>query len=341
MRNFINKQSIRVKYFRGFGIAFLLLFAGAACLPVGRAAKSTPILQTVMPTQAVTSAGAQLPQASATDAPLPAATLTPTATPSLMPSLPPVDLPLPSLPPTSEPPHVTILADSQCMIGPGSDYLLYYGLFAMNWMRAIGRNPDGTWLAIKSLNDPLWKTCWIQTDKVRFDNGSIRDVPIVSVVYSYSSLYQPPTVVRATRSGNVVTISWQPVYMTEDDERGYLVEAWVCQGGKQVLVPTGLWASFNQNNTTPEFSLQVTDEPGCDVPSNARLYAVEKHGYTPYREIPWPVFEAGRATTGNSDHLQHPYERIGQDCRWWRSRIIPTACTARERSFSTRPVCPP
>ena len=282
-------------------MAFLLLFIGAACLPVGTTAGSTPLVQTVMATQAVTSASSQLAEVPATDTPQPAATptLTPisTETPNLVASLPPVNLPLPSLTPTIAPPHVTILADSKCMIGPSTEYLLYYGLKALNWMRAIGRNPDGTWLAIKSLDDPLWKACWIQTDKVRFDNGGIRDVPIVSVVYSYSSLYQPPTVVRAVRSGNLVTVSWQPVYMTEDDERGYLIEAWVCQGGKQVFVPTSLWTSFNQNNTMPEMSLQVTDELGCNVPSNARLYAVEKHGYTPYREISWPGFEAAGAAT--------------------------------------------
>jgi hypothetical protein len=297
----MNKHFLLAKYFRGIGIAILLVFAGAACLPLGRTSEPMPTTQTDMPTQAVTSASPPLPQDAATDTPLPPATSTPspTATPTLMPSLPPANLPLPSLTPTAEPPHVTILADSQCMLGPGTDYLMYYPLFALNWMRVIGRNPDGTWLILKALNDPLWKACWIQTDKVRFDEGSLRDVPIVSLVNSYAEvLYQPPTLVRAVRSGNVMTISWQPVYMTEDDARGYLVEAWVCQGGKQVFVPTGLWVSFNQNNNTPEMSLQVTDEPGCDVPSNARLYAVEKHGYTPYREIPWPTFEPQGSSTG-------------------------------------------
>lgn len=286
----MKKQPVPVKYFRGFGFAFLLLFLGVACSPVGLTPAPIPILPTVMATQAATPEASQLPAVPVTGTPLPTATPTPTLTPT--PSLPVPVVELPSLTPTSAPPHVTILADTPCMIGPGTDYLMYYPLFALNWMRVIGRNPDGTWLNIKALNDPLWKACWIQADKLRFDNGSIRDVPVVSMVYSYSVLYQPPTVVSATRSGNLVTISWQPIYMTEDDARGYLVEAWVCQGGKQVFVPIGYTAWFARNNTTPEMSLQVTDEPGCDVRSNARLYAVEKHGYTSYREIPWPAFES-------------------------------------------------
>jgi hypothetical protein len=237
-----------------------------------------------------------MPEATATGTPLPSIppvpTDTPTPAPTFAPSLAEVSQPLPSLTPTAAPPYLTILVDSPCMFGPGTDYLLKYSLFTLNWMRAVGRTPDGTWLNVKSANDPLWNACWIQTEKVRFDGGSLRDVPIVSMTYPYSVLYQPPTVVSASRAGNVVTISWQPVYMTEDDARGYFVEAWVCQGGRQVFVPVGRVASFAQNNNTDMMSLQVTDEPGCDVASNARLYAVEKHGYTGYREIPWPGLEA-------------------------------------------------
>jgi hypothetical protein len=279
---------IPANYFRGFGFAFLLLFVGVACLPVLTTPESTPIPQTVMPTQVLTSAGSPLPEVPPTGTPQPAAASTPTPTPFLFAPV----MELPSLTPTSPPPHITILDHSLCMFGPGTDYLLKYGLFALNWMRVVGRNPDGTWLNIKAQNDPLSNACWIQTDQVRFDSGSLQDVPIVSMVYPYSVLYQPPTLVSATRTGDVVTISWQPVYMTEDDARGYLVEAWVCQGGRQVFVPVGRVVSFAQNNNTDTLSLQVTDESGCDIASNARLYAVEKHGYTPYREISWPGLEA-------------------------------------------------
>jgi hypothetical protein len=265
-------------------------------LPVSRTAAPTPAIQAVA-TRVVTQEVTPLAEISVTNTPLPTTppTATPTPTPTIIstatPSLPVPAMPLPSITPTSPPPYLTILADAPCMFGPGTDYLLKYGLKNLNWMRAVGRNPDGTWLNVKSSNDPLWNACWIQADKVRFDRGSIQDVPIVSMVYPYSSLYQPPAVVSAARLGDVVTISWQPVYMTEDDVRGYLVEAWVCQGGRQVFIPVGRAVSFAGNNNSDSMSLQVTDEPGCDVPSNARLYTVEKHGYTGYREILWPGSE--------------------------------------------------
>ena len=83
--------------------------------------------------------------------------------------------------------------------------------------------------------------------------------------------------------------------MTEDDYEGYLIEAWVCQGGTQVFLPIGYVASFDQNSSM--MVVQVKDEPGCDVPSSARIYTVEKHGYTDYRMIPWPGFNSTTTAT--------------------------------------------
>jgi hypothetical protein len=76
--------------------------------------------------------------------------------------------------------------------------------------------------------------------------------------------------------------------MTEDDYVGYLIEAWVCQGGTQVFLPIKYATSFDQNSSM--MVVQVKDEPDCDLPSSARIYTVEKHGYTDYRMIPWPGF---------------------------------------------------
>ncbi len=61
--------------------------------------------------------------------------------------------------------------------------------------------------------------------------------------------------------------------MTEDDDRGYFLDVWVCQDGNYVWMPTAL---DNQFKTTATF----TDEPGCSQPSGGKLYTVEKHGYT-------------------------------------------------------------
>ena len=107
------------------------------------------------------------------------------------------------------------------------------------------------------------------------------DIFILDVYESslpFSTLYPPPQGVHAEREGDQVVVSWRPVWMTEDDYRGYLIEAWVCQGGELVFSPT----RWDQNLAF------IPDEAGCGEPSHGRLYTVEKHGYTRWVAIPWP-----------------------------------------------------
>lgn len=59
----------------------------------------------------------------------------------------------------------------------------------------------------------------------------------------------------------------------------HLLEAWVCQTGELVFIPTG----------TDSNSAIIEDQEGCSVPSHARVYGVEKHGYTRPVEVPWPA----------------------------------------------------
>jgi hypothetical protein len=93
-----------------------------------------------------------------------------------------------------------------------------------------------------------------------------------------SVLYQAPGNVQATRSGSTVRVSWDRVNMTEDDDRGYMIEANICQAGSYLFVVVAT------NNTSYEF----TDEAGCPLASGGLLYTVEKHGYTDPVQIPWP-----------------------------------------------------
>ena len=98
---------------------------------------------------------------------------------------------------------------------------------------------------------------------------------------------------RATRDGDQVTVSWNKVKMTEDDDRGYFLDVWVCQSGNYVWMPEGRLALPDQNHT----SFTFTDQPGCASPSGGKLYTVEKHGYTSPVPIPWPAYgEAATAT---------------------------------------------
>jgi hypothetical protein len=246
-------------------------------------------------TRVVTSEVTQLVGVPVTNTPT--ATLDQTATPSLTPTR----TKIPSATPTWNPPKVEILQKAACWFGPSTAYLYKYELNATIWMRVIGRNEDGSWLVIKAGNDPDSNACWIQTDLVKFLSGAIKDVPVLWIGLPYSVLYLPPSAVSANRVGNEVAISWQPVWMTEDDYRGYLVEAWVCQGGKQVFQPVGYVTDVFQNEdmrkTGSVITVKVTDEPGCDVPSRARLYTVEKHGYTNYVMAPWPGFDSTASPT--------------------------------------------
>ena len=160
----------------------------------------------------------------------------------------------------------------------------------------IGRNQDGTWLL---LNDGGHANpCWIQTDQGKFWNGGdvfSNNVPVVDpdAILSYAyNLYKPPTGVQAFRKGTKVTIAWNGVWMTEDDYEGYLIEAWLCQNGQLVFTPIKHKLALGQNIEGATQYQVVTDEPGCLEPSHARIYTVEKHGYTLFVRIPWPVYDA-------------------------------------------------
>ncbi len=179
-----------------------------------------------------------------------------------------------------------------CWYGPSTGYLYKYGLPKGVWMRAIGRNEDGSWVIIKAGDDGVNNACWIQSNLAKFLSGGLKDLPVFWLVLPYSVLYLPPQAVSANRVGNEVSIFWQPVWQTEDDYEGYMVEAWVCQGGKQVFRPVNYYTSYADNQKLIAdkgiIAVKVVDEPGCDLPSRARLYTVEKHGYTNYVMVPWP-----------------------------------------------------
>jgi hypothetical protein len=81
-------------------------------------------------------------------------------------------------------------------------------------------------------------------------------------------------------SANEVLIFWDLVPMSFDDDRGYLIEAWVCQDGQHRFVPVHYW----------EPPAVIVDEPGCEETSSARIYTAEKHGYTAWTPIWWPSY---------------------------------------------------
>jgi len=117
---------------------------------------------------------------------------------------------------------------------------------------------------------------------VRGDLNQVEPINPLDVGIPQSPYYfQAPGGINSSRTGSNVTVTWNAYGLRAGDDSEqfpYLVEAWLCREGRLVFTPTGSWS----NNITLE------DQTGCEQASHARLYAVEKHGYTPYVEIPWP-----------------------------------------------------
>ncbi len=216
-------------------------------------------------------------------------TLTPTPTPLLTdtPTFTPTSAESPTPSVTPEPPVVTLLIHTQCLFGPDPAYIGKYQILANSQQTVTGRNLDGSWVLVAG---PDHKTpCWVKTLLVKVDSGNIDAVQVTDAVLSpYSTLYPPPKTVSTYRAGNDVTIFWLPVPVAEADYNGYLIEALVCQSGKQLLVPLHYVPAFDKNNAM--LAVKVTDEPGCQNLSGARIYTVVPNGYSTWTDIvPWPT----------------------------------------------------
>ena len=219
----------------------------------------------------------QLP--TATLSPAPSATQTPTATQTLTPTITftPTISPTATITPspTFDFPDVTVLMQANCRYGPGTAYLYSHGLYEGDHGEVNGRNYSGTWLWIQPEN--LDRHCWVSASVVELQ-GDIRTVAVVQSRLPRATLYGPPGNVKASRDGDRVLVTWDPVWMTDDDYRGYLIEATVCQNGNLVF--------YAVHSDKPRY--EFTDQPSCSRESGGKLYAVEKHGYTDPVQIPWP-----------------------------------------------------
>ncbi|MGB8215179.1 MAG: hypothetical protein WCE68_16640 [Anaerolineales bacterium] len=273
------------KSFRIFGIAFLLVFTVVACdLPLiaSPAPAGTPIIQTVVVTQEVTQVVTQIVDVPVTVTP----TLTPVDTDTPTPT--PTNADSPTITPTPEPAAITVLIHTQCLYGPDPAYISKYEILAGSQQIVIGRNQDSSWLYVQGIDHK--NPCWVNAGIVKVNLGSTDDAPVtVPDLSPYSNLYPPPPAVSANRVGNDVTVFWLPVPMDEADYNGYLIEAWVCQGGQLVFKPQSYVTSFDKNISM--MAVKFTDEPGCLEPSSARIYTVNKQGYSPWKLVlPWPAW---------------------------------------------------
>lgn len=209
-------------------------------------------------------------------------TLTPTSTPTLTPTI--TDTPTITPTPTYDFPKVTVnVANLACRFGPAKAYLWARDLHQGDKGLVQGRAPVGDWLYVKM--DRLDIHCWVHPFYVDIA-GDVNRLLVQDVRLPITNaLYSPPQDVRAVRDGDQVTVTWDQVTMTQDDDRGYFLDVWVCQAGNYVWMPVGDQPDLpDQYHTTYAF----TDQPGCSQPSGGKLYTVEKHGYTSPVDIPWP-----------------------------------------------------
>ena len=266
------------KYFKDFIIVWLIAFAGSSCAVPPLMSAATPAYQTVQVTREVTQLVTRVVEVPVTVVPsdTPVSNLTPTPIPSIT--------NLPIINPALEPLVVTVLQYSDCLYGPAAFFLYKTSLPVDHLMEVIGRSPDGTWIYVEEVHG--WNPCWIPTTQARFNTGSVEAVPVVYPTLPRSYWYKPPNS-AAHRDGSEVTVSWQAIGMAEYDYRGYLIIAWVCQGGVLVFLPVSIVPPYAKNTGT--LSVKITDEPGCNEVSNAYIYTAEKRGYSG-EMVFWPPY---------------------------------------------------
>ena len=211
----------------------------------------------------------------------PTSTTTPTTTETLTPTLTgtPTETPTatdtPTITPTSTPEAVTAVAleDANCRWGPDVVYL-YAAKFAKGTTaRVDGRNYAKTWLWIQIEGLPYH--CWVVTSAASV-TGDLDSVPRGPSNPPPSPDVSPPTGVHATRVANVVTIAWNAAPPAVDLH--YLVIAQICNG-QYILDIT---------DTTTATSYALQDKPGCSGSSSARVFLVNKKGYSVPVPVLWP-----------------------------------------------------
>jgi hypothetical protein len=257
-------------------LIFFLFVLVSACGP-------SPEEQTAMTVTAQTATAAMwtktpTPTATFTSTYTSTPTFTSTSTPTLTPTITSTPTITPS--PTFDFPKVTVnKALAACLFGPAKAYLWARDLKAGDTGLVKGRAPVGNWLYVKM--DKLDIPCWVSPYVVDVE-GDVNTVSVEQVWLPITNaLYGPPQNVEAVRTSDQVTVFWDEVYMTQDDDYGYFLDVWVCQDGNYVWIPTGLPDQYKT-------SVTFTDQPGCSQPSGGKIYTVEKHGYTDPVDIPWP-----------------------------------------------------
>ncbi|NIS78655.1 MAG: hypothetical protein GTO14_00125 [Anaerolineales bacterium] len=243
---------------------------------VGCATATPPPTPTpVPPTETFTPTITHTPTSTSTHTltPTPTETSTPTITPTSTDTPTSTSTPSATVTPTEETPIVTADGQVNCRYGPDKAYLYAWGLSEGDTAQLNGRNYAGTWLYVQP-HDTVWN-CWVAASTVTA-SVEIDSVPVVYPPLYVNPDVPAPTGVRANRSGDNVTVSWNAAPPAID--LGYLIEARVCTGRYLVDV------YYNTTNT----SIIIIDKDGCSGDSYGQLRVFNKKGYSTAVKIRWP-----------------------------------------------------
>lgn len=257
---------------RGFsrflGYCILFTFLMSACAPQLSISMETPI--TTPATETVTAS----PLSS--DTATPTETATPTAT----------ETPTPTITPTYvESLRAKVIVDGRlaCRFGPGAPYLFKFSFAGTATIELVGRMEYSDWVLAQAVGGD--NRCWVNGGPEFLEiDGDPMSLPPVDphVVLVWSPYYtNGMSGVSGFRHENVVTVGYNALVLRAGDDSEqtpYVLEAWVCQGGEFVFTAEGSYT----------YAIEVLDEPGCAETSRGRVAAAEKHGYTPFVEVPWP-----------------------------------------------------
>ena len=258
-------------------VVFLVVILLSACAP------SLEQQETLVATALTATADSWTKTPSATFTFTPTETYTPTITltPTVTLTPTPTFTPTITATPTYAFPTVTVNKQAHCRYGPSVAYLHAADLFIGDTGTVRGRYIYSNWLYIKF--DKLNYFCWVAPSVVDVV-GDVKQIAYKELDLQSigSNMYGPPTGVSAVRVGKDILISWHQVNMTKDDDRGYLLELFVCQNGNCIW-----WTdSYPDQFKT---SYEVRDEAGCSLPSSGKLYTVEKHGFSQPVILAWPA----------------------------------------------------
>ena len=172
------------------------------------------------------------------------------------------------------------VAQAHCRYGPNVAYLHAADLYEGDTGTVRSRWYLSNWLLVKF--DKLDYFCWVAPSVVEVEGNldSIIKLDTLDLTRIGRNQYGPPKNVVVSRDGEKITISWQQVQMTEDKDRGYFLDLFVCQDGHYLWWPI----SFPDQYTT---HYTIKDEAGCPAPSGGYIYTVEKHGYSQPEKLNW------------------------------------------------------